>query len=113
MELTTQLIAQHGLRALGSLKRIAVSLLAMIAVCALAPAALYAQPDRIQVKGKVVSQGEPVIGAGVLIKGTTTGAATDMDGNFVIDVAPDAVLVVSSVGFVDTGNDISQLTATN
>lgn len=101
MELTTQLIAQHGLRALGSLKRIAVSLLAMIAVCALAPAALYAQPDRIQVKGKVVSQGEPVIGAGVLIKGTTTGAATDMDGNFVIDVAPDAVLVVSSVGFVD------------
>ena len=102
MELTTQLIAQHGLRALGSLKRIAVSLLAMIAVCALAPAALYAQPDHIQVKGKVVSQGEPVIGAGVLIKGTTTGAATDMDGNFVIDVAPDAVLVVSSVGFVDT-----------
>lgn len=27
------------------------------------------------------SQGQPVIGANVMIKGTTTGAATDLDGN--------------------------------
>ena len=34
-------------------------------------------------KGKVTStSGEPVIGASVLIPGTTTGAITDIDGNF-------------------------------
>ena len=30
--------------------------------------------------------GEPVIGANVVIKGTTTGVVTDFDGNFTIDV---------------------------
>ena len=35
------------------------------------------------ISGTVIdSYGTPVIGAGVLIKGTTTGASTDLDGNF-------------------------------
>lgn len=39
------------------------------------------------VKGKIIdSEGLPVIGAGVTIKGTTTGAAADFDGNFTLNV---------------------------
>ena len=51
-------------------------------------------------EGKVVDeQGEPVIGAAVLIEGTTTGSVTDVNGNFVLSVpSKDAVLVVSYIG---------------
>ena len=36
-----------------------------------------------KVTGKVTTaSGEPVIGAAVLVKGTTTGTVTDLDGNF-------------------------------
>ena len=50
-------------------------------------------------EGKVVDeQGEPIIGAAVLIEGTTTGSVTDVNGNFVLSVpSKDAVLVVSYI----------------
>ena len=60
---------------------------------------LYAQSITIAVKGKVMADGEPVIGATVLVKGVSTGTATDMDGNFSLNVASKAVLVVSSIGY--------------
>ena len=41
----------------------------------------------------------PVIGANVLIKGTTKGVITDIDGNFSIDVEPGATLVISFIGY--------------
>lgn len=57
------------------------------------------QGRTITVKGKVVDKsGEPVIGANVLIKGTTTGTVTDLDGNFSLNAAPTASLVISYVG---------------
>lgn len=43
--------------------------------------------------------GMPVIGANVMIKGTTNGTITDMDGKFSLDVEKGAVLVVSYIGF--------------
>ena len=54
------------------------------------------------VKGTVIdAEGLPVIGAGVTIKGTTTGAAADLDGNFSVAVpSEDAVLEVSALGYV-------------
>ena len=54
----------------------------------------------MKVEGKVVDeQGEPIIGAAVLIEGTTTGSVTDVNGNFVLSVpSKDAVLVVSYIG---------------
>jgi len=53
----------------------------------------------ITVKGKVVdSKGEPVIGAGVLVKGTTNGAITDLDGNYSLVVDSKAVLEYSFLG---------------
>lgn len=60
---------------------------------------LYAQSNTITVKGKVMADGEPVIGATVLVKGVTTGTATDMDGNFTLNVTSKVVLVVSSIGY--------------
>ena len=52
------------------------------------------------VKGVVVdANGEPVIGANVVEKGTTNGTITDMEGRFTISVARNAVLEVSYIGF--------------
>jgi TonB-linked SusC/RagA family outer membrane protein len=46
------------------------------------------------------TKGEPIPGATVIVKGTTTGTVTDADGNFVLHVPPDArILSVSFVGF--------------
>lgn len=53
------------------------------------------------VSGKVTDEaGEPCVGANVLIKGTTTGAMTDLDGNYSLtDVRKGAILVFSSIGY--------------
>ena len=59
------------------------------------------------VTGQVIDQatGEPVIGANVLIKGTTTGTITDIDGNFSLSGVTDkSVLHVSYVGY--TAEDV-------
>ena len=53
------------------------------------------------IKGKVLdSKGEPIIGAAVLVPGTTTGAVTDIDGNFEIRVTPGTALEASCIGYV-------------
>lgn len=56
---------------------------------------------QITVEGQVVDQnGEPLIGVNVLVKGTAKGTSTDFDGRFELDdVDPDAVLVLSYVGY--------------
>ena len=52
--------------------------------------------------------GEPLIGAGVVVKGTTNGTVTDIDGKYSMKVAENAVLVFSSIGYktleVNTGS---------
>lgn len=59
-----------------------------------------AQQQAKQVKGKVVdANGEPIIGATVLEKGTTNGTVTDFDGNFTLSVANNAQLEISYVGY--------------
>lgn len=69
----------------------------------------------IDIKGKVTNvSGDPVVGASVTIKGSSTGTTTDENGNFSLNV-PDAksVLVVSSVGYTTqevvagSGTDLS------
>ena len=52
------------------------------------------------VNGKITdANGEPIIGASVVIKGTTNGTITDFDGNFMLEVPAKATLVVSYVGY--------------
>ena len=44
-------------------------------------------------------KGETIIGANVVVKGTTNGTITDMDGQFNFEVPDDAVLLISYIGY--------------
>ena len=56
--------------------------------------------QKITVTGTVVDPvGEPLTGASIIAEGTTMGTAADIDGNYRIEVEPNAVLVVSYVGY--------------
>ena len=61
-------------------------------------AASWAQNALIH--GMVIDeQNEPVIGATIKVDGTTTGAVTDLDGNFTIEAGKDATLSISYIGY--------------
>lgn len=69
---------------------------------------VFAQGGRT-LKGTISdTKGDPVIGASIAVKGTSTGNISDADGNFSLQVAPNAVLVVSYLGYktqeAPTGN---------
>ena len=54
-----------------------------------------------KVTGKVTdANGKPLEGVSVMVKGGKSGTSTDANGNFVINAAPDAKLVFTSVNFV-------------
>lgn len=81
---------------------------AMLGLCALGSTAVYpisamaavAQSPAIKVRGQVVDeQGEPLLGATIRVKNTSTGTTTDLDGNFQLEVPGNAVLLVSYVGY--------------
>ena len=62
-----------------------------------------AQQQGRMVQGVVLdSNQEPVIGANVLVKGTTVGTITDIEGRFTLEVPNNAVLVVSYIGYLST-----------
>jgi len=55
------------------------------------------------IKGKVVdSNGDPVIGASVVIKGTAKGAITDINGAYQLDAPAGSTIVVSYIGYTST-----------
>ena len=58
---------------------------------------MYAQT--ITVTGSVIDKemGDPLIGVNVLVKGTTNGTVTDMDGHYSLTVNPNDVLVFSYI----------------
>ena len=65
-----------------------------------------------KITGTVVdATGMPVIGANVMVKGTTNGTITDMDGKFSLEVDNNATLVISYIGFanqeIKVGNQTS------
>ena len=62
---------------------------------------MIATAQTTQVTGTVISMEDnmPVIGASIVVKGTTTGTVTDMDGNFTLEVPSDAHFIqISYVG---------------
>ena len=80
------------------MKHLTYRIALIFAIMALGCASAFAQ----QVKGTVKdSAGEPVIGAAVVVEGTTNGTTVDLDGNFVFNTAvpSDAFLVVTSIGY--------------
>ena len=73
-------------------------LFGLLALLLLLPGQSFAQNLRVQ--GRVLDElGEGLIGAGVVIQGTTTGTITDMDGNFSLTVPQGATLEFSCVGY--------------
>ena len=83
-----------------------------IALCSLLAAAPFAavtasaasveaqQADNVTIKGQVVDEsGYPIPGVGVLVKDSTIGTTTDLDGLFSLKVPANAVVEFVSVGF--------------
>ena len=63
-------------------------------------ASIDQQKDVVKIAGKVIDeQGEGVIGANVMEKGTTNGTITDLDGKFYLEVSGKSILQVSYIGF--------------
>lgn len=46
------------------------------------------------------ANGEPIIGANVMVKGQSIGTITDIDGRFVLDAPKDAILQISYIGYI-------------
>ena len=75
---------------------------------------LYAQPG-ITISGKVKNalNGDAVIGATIVVKGTTTGVITDINGGYTIKAAGNGVLVFSFVGMTTQEVGINNQTTIN
>lgn len=59
------------------------------------------QQQSLTISGTVAdSNGDPVVGANVLEKGTSNGTITDLDGRFTLSVEPNAVLKISYIGYL-------------
>lgn len=60
-----------------------------------------AQQQSRTIKGRVTDEdGEPIIGANIVEKGTSNGTVTDIDGNFSLNVNDDAALQISYIGYL-------------
>lgn len=72
----------------------------LVALLSVFSAATYAQTT---VRGQLVDSetGEPLVGAAVMVEGTSQGSVTDIDGYFKQSVASDATLLFRYVGYKD------------
>ena len=74
--------------------------LGSLMTCPMPVSASVLQSQTIKTQGQVVDeQGEPLIGVNVMVKGSRTGAVTDLDGKFQLEVPANATLVISYVGY--------------
>ena len=86
----------------------------IVLVCLLLGAAQWSIAQNIQVKGTVTDgTGEPVIGARVIQKGTTTGMTTNPDGSFSLSVPGNATLEVYSLGYIRQDVSVNNRTTIN
>ena len=89
-------------------KKIVLSITAILFACALA----FAQ--NLQVSGTVTEpNGTPVIGATVVVEGTTIGTSTDLQGQFTLSAPTNGTLVVSFIGFEESKIAINGKTTVN
>lgn len=79
----------------------------LVALMSVFSAATYAQTT---VRGQLVDSetGEPLVGAAVMVEGTTVGSVTDIDGYFKQSVAPNGTLLFKYVGYKDLKQKITQ-----
>jgi TonB-linked SusC/RagA family outer membrane protein len=87
-----------------------IYLLLCMTVLSVWPVSASAQQTKKQITGTIVDEtGTAVIGANVVEKGTANGIITDADGNFSLNVADNAVLQVSFIGYIT--QEVSVLSA--
>lgn len=86
----------------------------LLAVLAVAWIAIPASAQKISISGKVLdaSDGQPLVGAGVMLSGGT-GTVTDYDGNFVIQADKNATLTFSSLGYLSVTEQVNGRTVIN
>ena len=90
-----------------------LSCVVMAFLLMLIPAGVFAQ-NSISVSGIVMDDtNEPVIGAAVMVKGTTIGVITDIDGRYTISTPADGILSFSYVGLKDKEEKVNGRTTIN
>ena len=81
-----------------------VGAFSLLGLCYSPDAYAAASPQEVQqakkITGTVVDAMGPVIGASVVVKGTSNGVATDFDGNFSLNASPGQTLVISYIGYL-------------
>jgi len=80
----------------------------LLFLCLTIPTMVYSQNKTV--KGTITdAQGEPIIGASIVVGGTNKGTITDIDGNFIIEANSNQKLVISYIGYerkeVSVGNN--------
>lgn len=101
------------------MKKRFVSLLGLASVClslsattdegAIDLSSNYSVAQNKTVRGRIIDKnGDAIIGASIVVKGTTRGTITNIDGEFTIDVNKNEKLVVSYIGYVS-----QEITPTN
>ena len=93
------------------MKKVFSYLLAVMAAVALA---LPAMAQKISISGQVTdaSDGQPLIGAGVMLP-DGTGTITDYDGKYVIQAPKNSTLTFSSLGYLSVSEEINGRTVIN
>lgn len=90
-----------------------LSCMVMALLLMLIPADIFAQ-NSVSVSGIVMDDtNEPVIGAAVMVKGTTTGVITDIDGRYTISAPANGILSFSYVGLKDKEEKVNGRTTIN
>lgn len=65
-----------------------------------ATATVVAQQKSIQIKGRITdAKGEAIIGANVIVKGTTNGTMTDIDGNYTLKASEGEIIQITYIGY--------------
>ncbi len=75
--------------------------LAFLLICLMQISIVAGAQQQKAISGKIISEGEPLPGVTIVVKGTTQGTVSDIDGNFSIASVPDnATLVFSFIGMI-------------
>ena len=89
-------------------RKIVLSIVTVLTACFMAMA------QNVQVTGTVVdSAGEPIVGAAIVVAGTTTGVTSNVDGSFSVNAPRSGKLIVSCLGYEENTIDIAGKTSFN
>src|SRR5690606_44480 len=85
----------------------------LLSILLISPGAVLAQGQVISGKVTDAVDQSPIVGASVIVKGTQTGTATDLEGNFSLEVSPGSILVISSMGYATREIQVNEQSVIN